>query len=215
MATRRNIDGDVMDRIRELALRAWSAAQITRGLALDPRYADRAPHLRTTERIVKEITPDDPSEPWRLADEDDAEGARAVLDVLAEVVPLTEGRRTHVTVNEAKWVKKLSRVARELDALQLYATAREYISRQSRGDDTADLDVWLAFEPWRLSEYGRAQELHEAEASGEEPQELRGGRGEYRRAVSRGWIQDVERGLLPQMTGALRSADSLESKAGN
>jgi len=146
-------DADIEDEIRRQALKGQPPNEITRTLELDPRFADRAPSLRTVQRYVKKFTAKDTSEPWTWA-EADGEEAALVLPVLGAVMERTEGRVTHFTKEQAKWVAKVRGAAPDLDAWYAWGVAMAYrVAAEEGGEaDRASLDALLAFAPWRSLE---------------------------------------------------------------
>jgi hypothetical protein len=152
MAKRSYIDGDVRDAIVVLALEkpGWNATDIHRALQQDERVAGRLPTVRTVQSMVKDARPRDASGPWSLAD-GDVSGADAalILPVLAAVVREREGHVPGVTRREAAWIVKLRRAVPDLPPWETYRLARRYLVREDRKEPCMDLDLFLAFAPWR------------------------------------------------------------------
>ncbi len=127
---------------------------------------------KTANRLVDKWNATFESAPVSLADLSPAM-ARLLLDVLADVTVVTKGLVTTLTRAEAEWIgrvliaapslmerpdqprdpweedwRRYFNVARGL-GWGVYAIAREYLLRTNDGRSTADLDLYLAFEPWR------------------------------------------------------------------
>lgn len=115
--------------------------------------------------------------------------ARLLLDVLADVAVVTKGRVTTLTRAEAEWIGRVLIAAPSLmerpdqpvgpwehdwrpyfDVARglgwgVYVIAREYLLRTNDGRSTADLDLYLAFEPWRSPLHRQAYEAMAPAAS--------------------------------------------------
>ena len=135
------------------------ATEIRTVLELNEDFADRVPPLRTIQAIARAASVIDESEPWRF---EDGLGVSAslILDVLAEVVERTDGRRRHLTRGEVAWVVRIRRARPDLQPWTAYLLARELMS--GKGGEKAKM--FLAFAPWR-SDLARAR-YEEAIASG-------------------------------------------------
>jgi len=154
------IDRDLFEAIRAGAERGLSPARIVDDLASTPAFAGRNPSIRTVQRIVHDLRPTTATVPWTLAGDETGE-PRLILDVLAAVITETEGRRRHISTEEARWVALVEKAA-QLPHFDLYLVAREYLRRDEARKDTTDLDHWLAFGP-----------------------------DQYEEAVRKGWAQDA------------------------
>jgi hypothetical protein len=115
------------------------------------------PSLRTVQRLVAwHRGADDPSGPWKILEAPPAHVA-AVLPILAEVIKRSEGRTTTVTQAEAGAIVRVQAVAPSLDPHTVYFLAAIYVSRTAHAQSTADLDLYLGFQPWlsheRLVDY--------------------------------------------------------------
>jgi hypothetical protein len=170
LRTRRSyIDGDVLDEIRDLAERGWTAGQIHKDLSKNESFSGRVPTDRTIRRLVAKTRIRDASKPWSIADADPAT-ARAVLDVLAFVVwehggripPARGGRGADrkalpsLSQDEAEWVGRIWRVAPDLRPVDLLDLARSYRWFAQEEQGTEPLDCFLAIAPWR-SETARTE----------------------------------------------------------
>lgn len=113
-----------------------------------PRY--ELPSLRTVERTVSDFTAVDTSGAWRpieaVTDPDDV---RAVLDVLRAVILCTQGRKLGLSNQEADKVAMISRAMPGADPWLIWQVAKLYLVLEGKGDDTAPLDIFLAFKPWQ------------------------------------------------------------------
>ena len=156
MATRkraRQTHDQVLVVIADATLHAHKAKDIEAQLhqmTRDGRLPSGAtvPNLRTIQRIVAEHRPPDPTMAWRVADAS-GEDAALILPVLAHVVSLTEGRETEITQAAATWVLRLRRAVPDLAIPPLWHLVRRYISREASKKPATDLDLLLAFAPWR------------------------------------------------------------------
>lgn len=146
MTTQRRMNLDVLQKIEEFALQGRSAAQIHRQLDKEDGYRGGVPTLRTVQRVVKEITPRDPSEPWSLGD--NVEGEALIVPVLAELIERTDGRRRHLTRSEATWIARIRSVAPGLALWHCYMLAVAYVRVAEMKSSTEGLDALLAYAPW-------------------------------------------------------------------
>ena len=153
-------DIDITEEIEELTDRGYTATQIVKHLEGSDAFAERAPSLRTVQRIASGRAPEKGTlegKFWNAASFSDAAEAKAVLAVLAAVIGETEGRVTYLTQEEAKTIGVLRESAEGLSGWDLYRLAREYIGRQN--EITEDLDAFLALGAWHKENwerYGRA-----------------------------------------------------------
>jgi hypothetical protein len=114
----------------------------------DPSFL---PRRRTIERAVKDVAPRDMSPDWTLADEG-GEGARNILDVLGTVIEFTRGRKSSLSRDEVRWVRLVQKAAPSLAPLATFEMAREFQRRTITGEDTRDLDSYLALRGWEGDE---------------------------------------------------------------
>ena len=155
MATRkrrRNMDSAILYEIEAKALENWTPSQIHTDLERKLKAQDRlveVPSLRTVQRIVKDVEIRDTSGTWRPAD-DEAEDARLILEVLANIIIYSSGKKRSFSKAEARWVLKIRKLASDADAVKVWRLARTYMVYESQGNaSTEDLDAYLAFAPWR------------------------------------------------------------------
>jgi hypothetical protein len=87
-----------------------------------------------------------------------------LLDVLRDLLVSTKGRTRTISSADSAWVKAVHAAAPDLDAATTYFLARTYAAYRKSGKTTAELDLWLAFTPWRSK--SDAQQYLEAVASG-------------------------------------------------
>ena len=187
---RPRIDPDLQTVIDELILKeGWGASQIHRELDSRPEFDGRLPDVRTVQRRVRDLTPRDPSGPWRLQDSDPDE-ARLILDVLAAVTVETMGGKTQFTKAEADWVLRLRNASLTMSPWEAWLMARLYMARESSGEETTDLDCVLAFEPWQ---------------SGKRSQQ-------YFEAVQAGWIPTAPGVLRTLLAGRIASIDDEQAQ---
>ena len=151
MAPRQRIDIDVQREIERLALSGWGAAQIEHDIReRDDELSARLPTLRTIQRIVKALTPEDTSDTWTLL-ESEPEHIGAVLEVLAAMVRWTGGQKTSFTKAEARWIIAVRNAASDLPPREVYTLGKLYLLREGQKRTSPDLDALLAFAPWRGS----------------------------------------------------------------
>jgi len=137
----------VVEAIEERAREGYTPAQIERELSQMPQYATRLPTIRTIQRIVADVK--DVSPEWSIATADPAD-LPLVVGVLPELVEQTGGRRLAFTTSEAAWVARVRRAAPDLAAKwALWLAAYKYLTRDQKKEPTTDLDLLLAFAPWR------------------------------------------------------------------
>ncbi len=105
------------------------------------------PSQKTIQRYVGEHAPLDPSEPWSPL-QSDASSVRLILPVLAEVISATRGRRRQLTVDEARTIAQVRRMAPGLELWRCYLAARAYLARLRVGESVEDLDAYFAFGGW-------------------------------------------------------------------
>jgi hypothetical protein len=135
--------------IKEGVDAGYSAAQISRNIADALSNESDRPHPRHVQRLVKELTPETAA-PWSLIDSRDTEESRIILDSLRDLIRLSDERITSLSLREADMILKVKAVAPDLRFIPLWGLAREYLRREDTGQDTRDLDAWLAFKPWTL-----------------------------------------------------------------
>jgi hypothetical protein len=140
------IDQDV-ERFVDAALR--SGISVTNILTGGEReFPDRPPSRRYIYRRREKIIPRDASGPWVMSLADPAEIA-LVPPVVADLITATTGAIRGVTVNEARQITAIRLGAPDLPLQTTYFLAREYVVRGEQARDTTDLDLILAFAPWR------------------------------------------------------------------
>lgn len=184
------VPADIRSAIRKLADQELSGVEIERELRQSPELRGRPlPALRTIQRLATEYrSAGRTTPPWSFARDNDHDAWR-VLGVLGSVIVETHGRRTYLTNDEARWVKKLARVMGGIAAdnpFALYSFAREYIRREQANAPTDDLDQWLAFLRYRPGneQSQEAQVVHMDD--------------DYRGAVEAGWVREVDLGRVTQ-----------------
>jgi len=69
--------------------------------------------------------------------------------VVAAVIKQTEGRVTHLTRGQAALVSRIRAAAPTIGLWPAYKVALAYQRREARKEPTEDLDLLLAFAPWR------------------------------------------------------------------
>jgi len=142
-------DAEIVATIPQLAMLGHSAREIHRIIHADPRFADRErPALRTVQAHVSKLHVRDSSGIWSLAAAD-PETSGLVLDALATIIDVSEGRVTTFTVAEAAWIEAIHRARRDIPAEDAWYLSRFYVTRERHNEPTDDLDAYLAYAPWR------------------------------------------------------------------
>ena len=116
---------------------------------------DVLPSLRTVQRILKDFECEQDKTPWTWTDGLEKEAVRFMLDVVALVSMLSEGRKLALTEGEARWLVQLQRAMPDADPFLVWTTCRSYIFGSAKGRDTQGLDSFLAFAPWEDSDHFR------------------------------------------------------------
>ncbi len=160
MATRnrgRNTARDIQEEIETKAMAGWPPAQIRKDLERRLKKENRQAeilHPRTIQRIAKEVAVPDTSGIWSITD-NEGEDARLVLDILAANIVSKQGfmypdMKRKFTKAEAQWIIRLRKAAPDAPAKIIILLFQLYMRREAKGiTDTADLDGYLAFTPWR------------------------------------------------------------------
>ncbi len=174
---KRRIDGDIQEKIEAKAMDGWTPSQILKYLDGELAEDDKGrlpPDIRTIQRIVKEVAIPDTSGTWSITD-NEGEDARLVLDILAANIVSKQGfmypdMKRKFTKAEAQWIIRLRKAAPDAPAKIIILLFQLYMRREAKGiTDTADLDGYLAFTPWRDKDCLRL----------------------YKRVVVNGWIPKV------------------------
>ena len=158
----RRIHPILYERIETLAMHGWKPGQILRELwrqvgAEEPfktlYQQDKSimPSRRTIERAFHDITPQDASPAWSITDQG-GEDARGILDVLSTVIWASGGRKNWLTQKEAAWVRLVRKAAPSLGGTRVYQLAREYQLRAETGEDTRDMEGYLALCTWETDD---------------------------------------------------------------
>ena len=162
-------DQDVVTEIWRLAALGLSPAQIEDALCDDERFEDRVPDRRTIQRWAREVIKRGGGPRWRLSEPEEDQrpvAEKYVLDSLAAVIHVTEGRVSQLSEGEARWIAHLRSLVPGLRAFEAYLLAQDYGTLVAREADTGGLDAYVAFRryfetfadfPWR-DEYRRALE---------------------------------------------------------
>ncbi len=155
--------------IRTFAKKGLTPAQIhgaLQALADKALFIGRVPTLRTIERYARSapMNREESDEAWRPVDADYNEAA-LVLPVLGYVIWSTDGRIKSITKREAEWIAHVLRMVPELAqpdrdskggipgmSLAVFLIALDYAERESTGEPTEELDLFLALGPWRSDE---------------------------------------------------------------
>lgn len=129
----------------------WTPAQVNEKVKADLTRKKRdhlMPSKRTVERMVKFYRTAHSVEPWSVASSE-AEDATLILEVLADVLLLTNGQKKSFSKEEAEWVLKVRKMVPDAELYDVWWIARSYYLSHVRGLDTNALDMYLAFKPWR------------------------------------------------------------------
>jgi hypothetical protein len=141
---------DILEAIAGYA-RLKSPTRIKEMLGADPQFQGRKlPATKTIGRILKDL-PEEEGKELRLASRSAAD-ASLLLPVLRALIENTDGAVTTLTEKESARVLWLRRIAPGLDPWSAYRLARFYMARDAQKEKTEDLDIFLAFEPWRSPE---------------------------------------------------------------
>jgi hypothetical protein len=110
-------------------------------------FGAHVPNIRTLRDRVQRLLVDDDTGPWSLpvATEDEA---RNVMPVLASIASRGEGQVPQLTRRQAELVSRVRAAAPDLDPWLAYRLALAYWRRGE--EESEDLDLLLAFRPWRL-----------------------------------------------------------------
>jgi hypothetical protein len=107
------------------------------------------PSLRTVQLMVKEREILDTSGTWSIKD-NEPEDAKLILEILANVIILSHGKKRNFTNKEAEWVLKIRKIIPDVSLVQVWRIARKYLLYESQGiTSTEGWDAYLAFTPWR------------------------------------------------------------------
>ncbi len=148
-------DGAVLGAIQELVdgglLRSPAIERELLKLAPERFPADRVPTQRTIRRIVERMKARDSSDFWTLDSESSDDETRFALLVIASRVRATNGRDLTITEREVRLGARLLRVlppkedgSPRLSAPDAWRLARDYLTREDRGESAAGYLVWLA-----------------------------------------------------------------------
>jgi len=165
-------------------MQGLTPTNVYRELESDERFSDRLPSKRTVVRRAKEAQTADTSGAWSI-ETDETDNPGAVLDVLSAVISFTQGRIRSISTAEATWIVHIREVRPDAPTMDTYLLARFYLVREAKEAAYADLDMYLAFAPWR-------GEAHESR---------------YREAVKAGWVQEA-----PLTLGGLVNSEHREDE---
>ena len=113
--------------------------------ALEKKYKGEARGLRTVQNILKASFQN--RIPWdRL--ETSGGDLRVILDVLAAVIKVSEGKKQEFTQDEADWVAWVGHAAPTLPVYYMWVAACLYMAESRLTKEFAPLDAFLAFKPW-------------------------------------------------------------------
>tara|TARA_R100001594_G_scaffold150154_1_gene210266 strand:- start:1615 stop:2382 length:768 start_codon:yes stop_codon:yes gene_type:complete len=113
---------------------------------LGREFEDAPADPASTTRWIKEnLEYKDLSGAWSLIDSEfDVQGNAICIDVLAEVVLQTRGKRDHITIAEANLIVTLHQLKPKFGFWPLYKWAANYVRLDVLGQSTLEQDMWLA-----------------------------------------------------------------------
>ena len=121
----------------------YTAQQITD--ALEKEYQGEARGLRTVQNILKASFQN--RIPWDRLRTSSGD-LRVILDVLAAVMKVSEGKKREFTQDEADWVAWVGHAAPTLPVYYIWVVACLYMAESRLTKEFAPLDAFLAFKPW-------------------------------------------------------------------
>jgi len=150
----RRIAPEIYEEIRSMVQGGCvtNAAELTR--YLETKFTN-PPSERTVRDVVRELLPPDPSGPWQPGPDDDPEKAARVLEAWAAAVARSKGQPKWrmPSRGRARWIAWIRAGWPDLDPVVAVVLATDYWARRASGKDTADLDAYLAFTPWRSTDH--------------------------------------------------------------
>jgi len=144
---RRRIPADVEDAIKYQLALGRSPKQVEDLLSRHPEIGPRLPTERTIQRIAKGIDTSS-EEAWTVAGAN-PEDVPLILPVLRELAIASDGQRLSLTWREAAYALRVIRAAPDLVVRMVLQWALTYARRDAAGEAVTDLDIALAFAPWR------------------------------------------------------------------
>jgi hypothetical protein len=152
---RRRVDWRVLKRIQDKALSPAPPSGVALQRELEEEYGDAAPSLRTTQMLLSEFMPSEPSAWWSIAD-GDPEDVALVLPVLAALYrdhhPLTT-LELSIRSDTARWIVRVVTAAPDIDPLIAFEFANRLAYAERAGRDMRLLTLALALEVWRGAEH--------------------------------------------------------------
>jgi len=137
----------VRDRITYLARDGWDAPQIEKLLRVEFAGKDVVPAQKTIRDYVRRARLPKEEKVWTLAEARDGTEARLVLETIAAINSYGD-RLIRPSVKEAYWIALLGKASPSLPPFERWRLAITYTLRLEHQEDTADLDLYLAFHPW-------------------------------------------------------------------
>jgi hypothetical protein len=148
------VNRELLGRIQLLVLSGLRAIDIFRRLGHEAEASALRPDIRTIQRIVAEMSPDDDSGTWQVWDSEPYT-SRLIRQVLGEVITRTDYRIPSLTKTQAEWVGKVRLVAEDMPLWLTWLTARLFANRTMRAENADDLNAFLAFGPWQHADKTR------------------------------------------------------------
>jgi len=122
--------------------------------------------LRTVERIVQMYRLK--ANAWSIKD-NPGEDSLIILTVLRNVILCTEGKKRHLSTDEADYTLRLTKTLPHLTPWEVWQLVRVYLLAEAKGESTEALDNFLAFRTWPDQDYWLAHEV----------------------AIEKGWVKQV------------------------
>jgi hypothetical protein len=153
--------------------------------------------LRSVERIVQMYRLE--ADAWSIKD-NPGEDSLIILTVLRNVILCTEGKKRHLSTDEADYALRLTKTLPRLTPWEVWQLVRVYLLAEAKGESTEELDNFLAFRTWPDQDYWIAHDV----------------------ALEKGWVKQVPLAffetplLIPseQMEQFLRRGFAAEKVAG-
>jgi|GEM_PF-5336084 len=107
------------------------------------------PEIWTIQRIVRDFTPQDTSDPWKIDDKDTKpDDLACIMAMLEFVIEDSYGEITTLTKDEVEWTLRLHKAAPGAGVGITWRLVRLYMLYRSRGESTRPLDIFVALRPW-------------------------------------------------------------------
>jgi hypothetical protein len=101
-------------------------------------------HRNTLGNFKRDLQFEDPSGPWKVWGSQSPEETALVLDTLAEVILISNGKQRTISQLQARYIVNIRQAAPTLNGWTAYRYAREYLRRRERREPTEDMDMAIA-----------------------------------------------------------------------